>query len=102
MKYQLIVSDAAVRDMTNHIAFLADVSKPAARKTKDRIMAALRSLEEMPYRFPFLEEDELPKNKYHKMYVEKWYLVLYQIRDDAVYVDYILDCRQDYQWLLRP
>ena len=102
MKYQLIVGDAAVRDITNQSVCMADVSNPAARQTKHRIMAALLSQEEMPHRFPFLEEDELPKNKYHKMYVEKWYLVLYQIRDDTVYVDYILDCRQDYQWLLRP
>ena len=42
----------------------------------------------------------VPKNKYHKMFIEKWYLVLYQIQDDTVYVDYILDCRQDYSWLV--
>ena len=35
------------------------------------------------------------------MYVEKWYLVLYQILDDTVYVEYILDCRKDYHWLIR-
>lgn len=32
---------------------------------------------------------------------QNWYLVLYQIRDDTVYIDYILDCRKDYNWL-RP
>ena len=35
------------------------------------------------------------------MFVAKWYLVLYQIQDDTVYVDYILDCRKDYSWLIR-
>lgn len=39
-------------------------------------------------------------NKYHKMFVEKRYLVLYQIQDDVVYVDYILDCRKNYSWLI--
>ena len=29
------------------------------------------------------------------------YLVLYQIQDDTVYVDYILDCRKDCSWLIR-
>ena len=33
--------------------------------------------------------------------VAKWYLVLYQIQDDTVYVEYILDCRKDYSWLIR-
>ena len=41
------------------------------------------------------------RNKYHKMFVEKWYLILYQIKDQIVYVDYIVDCRQDYRWLVR-
>ena len=54
----------------------------------------------MPQRFPFFDELYIPPNKYHKMYVPKWYLVLYQIRDDTVYVDYILDCREDYSWLI--
>lgn len=35
-----------------------------------------------------------------KMFIEKWYLILYQIQDDTVYVDYILDCRKDYSWLI--
>ena len=40
-------------------------------------------------------------NKYHKMFIEKWYPVLYQIQDDTVYVEYILDCRKDYSWLIK-
>ena len=99
MKYRVIVSDAATKELASHLAFLARVSKPAAEETKKRIVDALRSLEQMPNRFPFFDEDYIPKNKYHKMFVENWYLVLYQIRDDTVYVEYILDCRQEYQWL---
>ena len=55
----------------------------------------------MPERYPFLEAEFIPSNKYHKMFVEKWYLVLYQIQDEIVYVDFIVDCRQDYRWLMR-
>ncbi|HHY30897.1 MAG TPA: type II toxin-antitoxin system RelE/ParE family toxin, partial [Syntrophaceticus sp.] len=50
---------------------------------------------------PFLESEFIPPNKYHKMFVEKWYLILYQVKDQTVYVDYIVDCRQDYGWLVR-
>lgn len=59
----------------------------------------MRSLSEMPQRFPFFEEPYVQSNKYHKMFIEKWYIVLYQIRDETVYVEYILDCRKDYSWL---
>ena len=54
----------------------------------------------MPQRFPFFDEMYITPNKYHKMFVEKWYLILYQIQDDTVYVEYILDCRREYGWLV--
>jgi len=99
-KYKVIVSDRAKRMLGTHIRFMAQVNKEAATAKKKEIMAALRSLSQMPQRFPFFEEMHITPNKYHKMFVEKWYLVLYQIQDDIVYVDYILDCRRDYSWLI--
>lgn len=100
-KYSVIVSDRAKRMLGAHIRFMANVDKKAADNTKKRLLTALRSLEKMPQRYPFFEEQYIPPNKYHKMFVEKWYLILYQIKDDVVYVDYIVDCRSDYGWLLK-
>lgn len=99
-KYKVIVSDRAKRMLTTHIRFMAQVNKDAAQAKKKELIEAMRSLERMPQRFPFFEEVYMPPNKYHKMFVAKWYLVLYQIQDDTVYVDYILDCRKDYNWLI--
>jgi plasmid stabilization system protein ParE len=101
MKYKVIVSDKAKRMLGTHIHFMAQVSKESAAAKKKEIMAAIRSLSQMPQRFPFFEELYIAPNKYHRMFVEKWYLVLYQIQDDTVYVEYILDCRKDYGWLIR-
>lgn len=84
-----------------HIRFLAQINKETAAKLKKRFIDEMRSLQEMPQRYPFFHENYIPVNKYHKLYVENWYLVLYQIKDDVVYVDWIVDCRQDYQWLLK-
>ena len=100
-KYKVIVADRAKRMLGAHIRFLAQVNKDAATATKKKIVAELRSLSEMPHRYPFFEEVYVPRNKYHKLFIDKWYLVLYQIQDDTVDVDYILDCRQDYSWLVR-
>ena len=100
-KYKVIVSDRSKRMLGTHIRFMAQVNKDAAKAKKKELMEAMRSLERMPQRFPFFEEAYMPTNKYHKMFVEKWHLVLYQIQDDTVYVDYILDCRKDYSWLIR-
>lgn len=98
--YRVIVSDRAKRMLGEHIRFLSKVSPDAAREQKGIFITELRSLSHFPQRYPFLEEDYIPCNKYHKMYIERWYLVLYQIQDDTVYVDYILDCRREYGWLL--
>lgn len=98
--YRVIVSDKAKRMLGTHIRFLAQVNKQAAQEKKKEIIVALRSLSRMPQRFPFFESPYIVPNKYHKMFIETWYLVLYQIKDETVYVDYILDCRKDYHWLL--
>lgn len=101
MKYTVIISDRAKEMLGRHLRFLAQVNRPAAQKLKKRFMDQLRSLQDMPQRYHFFTADYIPANKYHKLYMEKWYLVLYQIRDDVVYVDWIVDCRQDYGWLIK-
>lgn len=100
-QYKVIVSDRARQMLAGHVWFLAQKSPNAARKVKNELMDAVRSLHQMPERFPFLNAEFIPLNKYHKMFVEKWYLILYQIKDQTVYVDYIVDCKQNYGWLVR-
>lgn len=99
-KYKVIVSDRAKRVLGAHIRFMAQVNKDAASTKKKEIITAIRVLNHMPQRFPFFEEAYIPPNKYHKMFIEKWYLILYQIQDDTVYVEYIVECRKDYNWLI--
>ena len=100
-KYTVLVSPKAKEMPDEHIDFLAQVNAASARKKKDEIMKGLRSLSDMPARFPLFESEYIKSGKYHKMYIENWYLVLYQIIDDTVYVEYIIDCRENYSWLLR-
>ncbi|MHC6180018.1 type II toxin-antitoxin system RelE/ParE family toxin [Clostridium sp. JNZ X4-2] len=100
-QYKVIVSDRARQMLMGHVQFLAQKSPLTARRTKNKLMTAIRSLSNMPERFPFLNVEFIPLNKYHKMFVEKWYLILYQIKDQMVFIDYIVDCRQDYGWLVR-
>lgn len=100
-QYKVIVSDRSRQMLVSHVRFMAQESTSAARTVKNELMEAIRSLHQMPERFPFLEAEFIPPNKYHKMFVKKWYLILYQIRDQTVHVDYIVDCRQDYGWLIR-
>lgn len=99
--YKIIISDRSRQMLAEHLAFLAQVSLPSARGLQSDFLAAIRSLATMPERFPVLYAHHIPRGKYHKMTVEKRYLVLFQIREDVVYVDFIIDGRQDYQWLIK-
>ena len=84
-----------------HIKILAKKSPSSARDIKDKIITAIRSLSGMPERCPFFDGEFVPHNKYHKLVVDNRYLILYQIKDSTVFVDYIIDGRQDYNWLVR-
>lgn len=101
MKYKVIISDRAKEMLGMHIRFLSQKNPSSARNLKKRLMGEIRSLQEYPQRYPFFHEQYIPANKYHKLYVENWYLILYQIKDSTVFVDWIVDCRQDYQWLVK-
>ena len=54
-EYKVIVSDRAKQMLGAHIRFLAKVSKEAAAAKKEEIMAAMRSLRQMPKRFYILD-----------------------------------------------
>lgn len=100
-QYKVIVSKRATEMLVAHTAFLAKASKSAAQQLVKSFRQATASLEKFPQRCPWLFSDYIPSNKYRYLIFDKRYLLIYQIRDDTVYLDYVLDCRQDYGWLLR-
>ena len=99
-QYKIIVSNRAKEEMGSHVAFSANTSKNAAKKLKEELIKSIRSLTTMPTRYGVINDEYITPNKYHKMLVSSRYLLIYQIKDDTVYVEFIVDCRQDYQWLL--
>lgn len=98
-KYTVVVSDRATQMLVSHAAFLAQVSLAAAQRLVDEFQQAATSLEDMPQRCPWLTGDYIPAQTYRYILFEKRYMGIYQVVDDTVYLDYVLDCRQDYGWL---
>lgn len=99
-KYMVIISDKATEMMVSHARFLAQVSEKAADNLVLEFTVAAKSLEQFPERNSWLSDSVLPINKYRKLLVSQRYLLIYQIKRGAVYVDFVVDCRQDYGWLL--
>ena len=84
-KFQVIVSKRAAQQLVDHADF----------------WKAADSLQSFPYRNPILRSSVFVTEKYRKMVFGKWYLLIYQIKGERVFVEYVIDGRQDYQWLIQ-
>lgn len=86
--------------LVSHAAFLAQVGPEAAERLATEFEKTTNSLEIMPQRCPWLKGEYIPRNAYRFILFEKRYMIIFQIMDDIVYADYVVDCMQDYEWLI--
>ena len=100
-KYCVIVSKQATQMLVSHAAFLAQVNPEAAERLTSEFEKTAHSLECMPHRCPWLTGEYIPRNVYRFIMFEKRYMIIFRIIDDIVYADYVVDCRQDYGWLIK-
>ena len=99
-KYTVIVSEHAKQMLVSHAAFLAQTSVNAAQRLADSFEKIAGSLEFVPQRCTWLTNEFIPRNMYRYILFEKRYMIIFQIKDNTVYVDHVIDCRQDYEWLI--
>ena len=97
--FQVIVSKRAAQQLVEQAAFVAQLEERLARQMVVDFRKAAYSLQSFPYRNPILRSDFFVTKKYRKMLFGKWYLLIYQIKGERVFVEYVIDGRQDYQWL---
>ena len=98
--YTVKITETAWDMLVAHARFLANVSVPAANRLIDTFIEITDSLAVMPERNPWLEHEAIPFQKYRKMLFEKHYLALYELQGNVVYITAVVNCRQDYGWLL--
>lgn len=94
-KYTVVVSKRADEMLIRHARFLAQVRVSAARRMTAEFEKVLDTLEENPFQFPVETDYNLPDGAYQKALFSKWYKVIFSVSDDTVYLDAVLDCRQD-------
>ena len=100
--YQVIVSKRAAQQLVEHAAFASGLEERLGYQLIEDFRKAADSLQRFPYRNPILRSEVFTAEKYRKMVFDKWHLLIYQVKDDKVYIEYVIDGRQDYQWLLIP
>jgi len=98
--YNVSISPRISKDINKHLDFLAKVSIKAAERLEKDFAEKIATLCETPTSnqiLVFKGENTM----YRKLFVPKRYLILYEIEGNNVFVDYVVDCRQDYSWLLQ-
>ncbi len=100
-KFQVIVSKRAAQQLVEHAVFMARLEERLARQLAADFWKAADSLQSFLYRNPILRSSVFVTEKYRKMVFCKWYLLIYQIKGERVFVEYVIDGRQDYQWLIQ-
>jgi len=100
-QYQVLVQDRAKEMLVAHARFLSQVSISAAEKLVDEFEEKAALLKENPERCPWLSDPMIPSYKYRKLLFGTRNLLIFQVIDRIVSIDAVVDCRQDYGWLLR-
>ena len=98
--YDVRITATAWEQMIEHARFLANVSEDSACRLVDEFVEKSGTLAQMPQRCPWFSHDVIPFQKYRKLFFGKYHLALFEIRDSTVYITAVVDCRQDYAWLL--
>lgn len=95
-KYVVIVSQRVEEMLVEHARFLAQVSVPAAKRLADEFETVLDTLEKNPFQFPPEDGYGLPSG-FRKALFCKWYKAVFSVdtKKSEVYLDAVLDCRQD-------
>ena len=98
--YDVQVADTAWEQIIEHARFLANVSEAVANSLVDEFIEKSAALNIIPERYPWLVHDMIPFQKYRKLFFGKYYLAPFEIRGKIVFISTVVDCRQDYAWLL--
>jgi len=94
-KYHVLVS-AKARDMLfEHARFPAEVSVQAAEKLFDLFEDRVSSLETIPERCAYYDNPFIHQRRYRKLSLGNNLLILFQVTDNTVYIDLIIDGRAD-------
>ncbi len=95
MSFKVIVSGRVDRQLLQHVEFLSKVSVPAAKRFRAGYAQILERLEDNPFQFPAETDPNLPSGIYRQAFFEKRYKALFIIDGDSVFLDAVVDCRQN-------
>ena len=99
--YRVVIQTPATEMLVQHTCFLAQVSDVAANRLTDEFFVKAKSLEKIPKRCQWLSGYSIPEKKYRRLILESNYMLVFQIIGSTVFVDAMVDCTSEYDWLLQ-
>ena len=99
-KYEVIIAEDALLMLGSFIDFIAVKDPKAASAWKNQIYSSIKTLSDFLFMYPILDLRDSFLKKYHKCVVNKQVVILYQIEEDKVYIDWIIESNQDFCRLL--
>jgi len=93
--YRVLVSGKARDMLFEHARFLAQVSVQAAETLFDQFEDRVSSLETMPERCAYYDNPFVQPRKYRKFSLGNYLLILFQVTDNTVYIELIIDGRAE-------
>ena len=94
-KYHVLVSEKARDMLFEHARFLSQVSVQAAERLFDQFEDRVSSLEAMPERCAYYDNPFVLSRQYRKLPLGKYLLILFQVTDNTVYIELIIDGRAE-------
>ena len=86
----------SVKMLSMHINFIKNVSLKLANNLQDTFFERINELQYSPFKYPFLNEINIKINTFRKINICKYYLIIYTVIEDIVYINAIVDGRQNY------
>ena len=94
-KYTVLVREKCLDVFDKHVDFLAKVSIEAAEGLVDGFWKTVNGLTAFPERNVAVYLDSKPGERFHRALLGKHHAVLYAIEGSEVYVEAVIDLRQN-------
>lgn len=89
---KIFISEKAKTDLYLNSFYKRKYSKPSSQKFFEDFNSAIQSLKLFPYMYPKISTN----SSYRKILFNKKYLIIYLIDNDIIYIDSIVNCKQNY------
>ena len=81
-KYNIQITDRAIFDLDNIAAFLSENDERYAVYVYDETIKRIKTLKNMPRRYPYIQNERLQELGYRGMFVFS-YIVIYKVFEDT-------------------